>query len=69
MKEFKDYFLKGDTAEAYTSQIFSAFLDADEEYGYIPFSAQSKLLRVVSDAAEAAIKEALEANDLSKHTS
>lgn len=56
MKEFKDYFLKGDTAEAYTSQIFSAFLDADEEYGYIPFSAQSKLLRVVSDAAEAAIK-------------
>lgn len=54
MEEFKDYFMKGDSAEAYTSQIFSAFLDANEEYGYIPFSAQSKLLRVVSDAAEAA---------------
>lgn len=54
MQEFKSYFLQGDRGEAYINQINSAFLNADEEYGYIPFREQAKLLRVVEDAAEAA---------------
>ena len=54
MSDFKDYFLQGDSGEAYISHINSAFIDAEEDYGYINFSQQSKLLSVVSDAAEAA---------------
>ena len=54
MSEFKRYFLKGDTGEAYISQLTSAFIDAEGDYGYIDFHNQSKLLRVVSEAAEAA---------------
>ena len=54
MSEFKNYFLQGDSGEAYINQIDSAFIDAEEDYGYINFSQQSKLLSVVSDAAEAA---------------
>ena len=54
MSDFKNYFLQGDSGEAYINQIDSAFINAEEDYGYINFSQQSKLLSVVSDAAEAA---------------
>ena len=54
MSEFKKYFLKGDTGEAYISQLTSAFIDAEGDYGYIDFHNQSKLLRVVTEVAEAA---------------
>lgn len=54
MSEFKKYFLKGDTGEAYVSQIDGAFIDAQEDFGYIDFHNQSKLLGVVIEAAEAA---------------
>ena len=54
MSEFKNYFLQGDSGEAYINQIDCAFIDAEGDYGYISFSQQSKLLSVVSDAAEAA---------------
>ena len=54
MSDFKDYFLQGDSSEAYINQIDSAFIDAEEDYGYINFSQQSKLLGVVSEAVEAA---------------
>ena len=54
MSDFKDYFLQGDSGEAYINQIDSAFIDAEEDYGYINFSQQSKLLGIVSEAVEAA---------------
>ena len=54
MSEFKKYFLKGDTGKAYISQLTSAFIDAEGDYGYIDFHNHSKLLRVVTEAAEAA---------------
>ena len=54
MSEFKKYFLKSDTGEAYISQLTSAFIEAEGDYGYIDFHNQSKLLRVVTEAAEAA---------------
>lgn len=54
MSEFKKYFQKGDTGDAYISQLTSAFIDAEGDYGYIDFHNQSKLLRVVTEAAEAA---------------
>ena len=54
MSDFKNYFLQGDSGEAYINQIDSAFINAEEDYGYINFSQQSKMLSVVSDAAEAA---------------
>ena len=54
MSDFKNCFLQGDSGEAYINHLDSAFIDAEEDYGYINFSQQSKLLSVVSDAAEAA---------------
>ncbi len=54
MTEFKKYFIKGDTGEAYIGQLTSAFIDAEGDYGYIDYHNQSKLLRVVTEAAEAA---------------
>lgn len=54
MSEFKKYFIKGDSGEAYIDQINSAFIDAKGVYGYIDFHNQSKLLRVVTEAVEAA---------------
>lgn len=54
MSEFKKYFMKVDTGEAYVSQIDRAFIDAQEDFGYIDFHNQSKLLRAVTEAAEAA---------------
>ncbi len=54
MSEFKKYFLNGDSGEAYIDQIDSAFIDAEEDFGYISHNEQIHLESVVYDALEAA---------------
>ncbi len=55
MTEFKKYFMQGDSADAYISQLINAFLYADdEESGWINLRSQSHLSSVVSEVAEAA---------------
>lgn len=55
MQQFKKYFLKDNNGEAFVNQINNAFMDADEEFGFINFHEQSKLLSVAEKAALAAV--------------
>lgn len=57
MTEFKKYFMQGDSADAYVSQLINAFLDAkDDDEDWITFSRQSHLASTVSEIAEAAVE-------------
>lgn len=57
MADFKKYFMQGDSAEAYVSQLINAFVDAkDSDEGWINFSRQSHLAFTVSEIAEAAVE-------------
>lgn len=54
MSEFKTYFLKGDSGEAYVEQIYSAFIEAGTNYGHIPLAEQYHLEEIVDKALGAA---------------
>lgn len=55
MTEFKTYFMQGDSAEAYVSQLINAFLDAeDSDEDWMNLSRQSHLASTVREIAEAA---------------
>lgn len=57
MADFKKYFMKGDSADAYVSQLINAFLDAEAiDEDWISFSRQSQLAFTVSEIAEAAVE-------------
>lgn len=57
MTDFKKYFMQGDSADAYVSQLINAFLDAEDgDEDWMTFSRQSHLASTVSEIAEAAVE-------------
>lgn len=53
-KEFQKYFVKKASADTYVSQVIDAFMEADEDYGYITFKNAARLSSEIYGVMEAA---------------
>lgn len=53
-KNFQKYFIKKVSADTYISQVIDAFMDADEDYGYITFKGTAHLASEIYGVMEAA---------------
>lgn len=57
MTDFKKYFMQGDSADAYVSQLINAFLEAEDgDEDWMTFCRQSHLASTVREIAEAAVE-------------
>ncbi len=53
-KEFQKYFIKKASADTYIGQVIDAFIEADEDYGYITFKNAAHLSSEIYEVMEAA---------------